>query len=280
MTESNASHVRIGLHGATGRMGLSLVRAASEQANLELVGGYEPAGADKLGADLGRLAGLEPNHALVTNDLDELLARCDVLIDFTRPVGFESALAACVASQTGFVSGTTGLSADNFAALAQAGQHIPVLHAMNFSLGVAVLRKLARDAAAMLGDSADIEIIEAHHKHKVDAPSGTALAVGESVAEGLGQSLDDIATWSRHGHTGAREPGSVGFSVIRGGDIVGEHTALFAMEGERIELSHKATDRMIFARGAVQVANWLVRQADGRHTIDDYVSNAALTQMA
>lgn len=264
----NSTPIRIALHGATGKMGLSLVRAVSEQDGLELAGGYEPAGADNLGADLGRLAGLDPNHALVTNDLEDLLSRCDVLIDFTRPGGFASALAACVASKTAFVSGTTGLSDDDFVSLNQAGQSIPVLHAMNFSLGVAVLRKLARDAAAMLGDSADIEIIEAHHKHKVDAPSGTALAVGESVAEGLGQPLDSIATWARHGHTGAREPGSVGFSVIRGGDIVGEHTALFAMAGERIEISHRATDRMIFARGAVGAARWLGGQPAGRYPLD------------
>ena len=250
-------------------MGLSLVRAITERADAELVGGYEPAGAEHLGADLGRLAGLDPNHALVTNDLDDLLSRCDVLIDFTRPSGFASALAACVASKTAFVSGTTGLSADDFTALEQSGAAIPVLHAMNFSLGVAVLRKLAKDAAAMLGDSADIEIIEAHHKHKVDAPSGTALAVGESVAEGLGQPLDSIATWARHGHTGARQRGSVGFSVIRGGDIVGEHTALFAMDGERVEISHRATDRMIFARGAVRAAGWLTTCSAGSYTIND-----------
>lgn len=250
-------------------MGLSLVRAIAERDAVELVGGYEPAGADQLGADLGRLAGLDPNHALVTNDLAELLDNCDVLIDFTRPGGFASALAACVASKTAFVSGTTGLSDEDFAALEQAGQTIPVLHAMNFSLGVAVMRKLAKDAAAMLGDSADIEIIEAHHKHKVDAPSGTALAVGESVAEGLGQPLDSIATWARHGHIGAREQGSIGFSVIRGGDIVGEHTAMFAMDGERVEISHRATDRMIFARGAVRTAQWLSGKGTGRYSLDN-----------
>lgn len=250
-------------------MGLSLVRAISERADVVLQGGYEPAGADQLGADLGRLAGLDPNHALVSNDLEELLSRCDVLIDFTRPGGFASALAACVASKTAFVSGTTGLSDENFAALEQAGKTVPALHAMNFSLGVAVLRKLARDAAAMLGDGADIEIIEAHHRHKVDAPSGTALAVGESVAEGLGKKLDDIATWTRHGESGPRERGSVGFSVIRGGDIVGEHTALFAMAGERVEIIHRATDRAIFARGAVRAAGWIATRTPNLYTIND-----------
>ena len=267
--QTSSKSVRIGLHGATGRMGLSLVRAIAARDDVALVGGYEPAGAEHLGADLGRLAGLDPNHALVTNDLDDLLARCDALIDFTRPAGFSAALSACVASKTAFVSGTTGLTDDDFAALAQAGQAIPVLHAMNFSLGVAALCKLARDAAAMLGDVADIEIVEAHHRHKVDAPSGTALAVGESVASGLGTTLPEVATWSRHGNTGPREQGAVGFSVIRGGDIVGEHTALFAMEGERVEISHRATDRMIFARGAVQASQWLAGRPPKTYKLSD-----------
>lgn len=272
MTAPNQTPVRIGLHGATGRMGLSLVRAIDQADQAELIGGYEPAGSELVGADLGRLAGLDPNHALVGNDLAGLLEQCDVLIDFSRPAGFEAALAACADSGTALVSGTTGLSSEQLALLDDAGQGIAVLHAMNFSLGVAVLRKLARDAAAMLGDVADIEIVEAHHRHKVDAPSGTALAVGEAVAEGLGRPLEHVATWSRHGNTGQRTPGSVGFSVIRGGDIVGEHTALFAMDGERIELSHRATDRMIFARGAVRAAVWLAAQPAASYTIDDLLA--------
>lgn len=261
--------VRIGLHGATGRMGLSLVRAIAQLDGVTLSGGYEPATSDHIGADLGRLAGLDPNHALVGNDLDALLADTDVLIDFSRPAGFEAALAGCRRTNTALVSGTTGLDASQFAMLDDAGQDIATLHAMNFSLGVAVLRALAEQAARMLGGAADVEIIEAHHRHKVDAPSGTALALGQSVAAGLGVNLDDKAAWARHGDTGPRSDGAIGFAVVRGGDIVGEHTALFAMQGERVEVSHRATDRMIFARGAVHAARWLVRQTPGRYGLED-----------
>ena len=257
--------VRVAIHGASGRMGQALIRACHAADQVTLTAAHEAHAPDVLGRDASQLAGLDPSGVLITDDLPAALGQADVLIDFTRPDGTMHALDACRAAGVSLVSGTTGLDTAHWQAFDSAASEIAVLHAMNFSLGVAVLRALAEQAARMLGSAADAEIIEAHHRHKVDAPSGTALAVGESVAAGLGVALEDKAAWSRHGHTGERPDGAIGFSVIRGGDIVGEHTALFAMDGERVEIR----DRMIFARGAVHAARWLATQPAGRYTIED-----------
>lgn len=199
--------------------------------------------------------------------------KLDVAIDFSSPEGFDAALAHCVAHRVAFVSGTTGLDAARGAALADAARTIPVLHASNFSLGIVVLTRLVREAAATL-PAWDLEIIEAHHARKVDTPSGTALAIGRAAAQARGQNFGEVAVLSREGQVGARPKGAIGFASIRAGDIVGEHTALFAAAGERLELTHRATDRAIFARGAVAAAAWLAGKPAGVYSLAELVDTA------
>lgn len=194
--------------------------------------------------------------------------KLDVVIDFSTPAGFDAALAHCEARGVALVCGTTGLDAAQHARLDAAGSTIPVLYAANFSLGVAVLARALRDAAAALPDW-DLEIVESHHARKVDAPSGTALALGRAAAAARGQDFDAVAVLSREGQVGARRAGTIGFASIRAGDIVGEHTAILASAGERIELAHRATDRMIFARGALAAAAWLAGKPPGVYSLDD-----------
>jgi 4-hydroxy-tetrahydrodipicolinate reductase len=201
------------------------------------------------------------------------LPELDVVIDFSTPAGFEAALAYCRVRKVAFVCGTTGLDARQRGVLQEAAREIPVLYAANFSLGVAVLTKLLREAARTLPDW-DLEIIEAHHARKVDAPSGTALALGRAAALARGQDFDAVADFARHGHTGAREKGAIGFASIRAGEIVGEHTALLATGDERIELTHRAYDNTIFARGALQAAAWLVGKPAGAYSIGDVIGTA------
>ena len=195
----------------------------------------------------------------------------DVVVDFSAPAGFDAALAHCLQHKTALVSGTTGLSAAQRAAAADAARVIPVMCAANFSLGIAVLTRALRDAAAAL-PGWDLEIVEAHHARKVDAPSGTALALGRAAAAARGQDFDAVALLSREGQVGARRPGAIGFASIRAGDIVGEHTALLATRGERLELSHRATDRAIFARGALAAAAWVSGKPAGTYALDDVLA--------
>jgi 4-hydroxy-tetrahydrodipicolinate reductase len=195
----------------------------------------------------------------------------DVVVDFSEPAGFDAALAHCAANRVALVSGTTGLDIAQLTALDAAAQTIPVLHAANFSLGIAVLTRALREAAAAL-PGWDLEIVEAHHARKVDAPSGTALALGRAAAAARGQDFDAVALLSREGQVGARRSGTIGFASIRAGDIVGEHTALLATHGERLELSHRATDRSIFARGALHAAAWLAGKPPGAYSLDDVLT--------
>ena len=197
--------------------------------------------------------------------------KADVVIDFSTPAGFEAALAHCREHQVALVSGTTGLDARQRAALDAAALDIPVLHAANFSLGVAVLTRALRDAAAALPDW-DLEIVEAHHARKLDAPSGTALALGRAAAAARGQDFDKLAVRARDGQVGSRPHGAIGFASIRAGDIVGEHSAILATAGERLELSHRATDRAIFARGALRAAAWIAGKPPGAYPLDDVLS--------
>lgn len=197
--------------------------------------------------------------------------KLDVVIDFSTPAGFEAALAHCRAHKIAFVCGTTGLDANQHSTLQEAASDIPVLYAANFSLGIAVLTKLLRDAASTLPNW-DLEIIEAHHVRKVDAPSGTALALGRAAASARGQDFDEVADFARHGHTGARAQGAIGFASIRAGEIVGEHTVLLATADERIELTHRAYDNTIFARGALQAAAWLAGKPAGAYSLDDVLA--------
>jgi 4-hydroxy-tetrahydrodipicolinate reductase len=248
--------------GITGRMGQSLVRALDEVPQaLRLTGALASAGSHRLGRD-AREEGA-PTAVRVTADLDAALAHAAVALDFSTPAGLAAHAAACAARKVPLLVGVTGFDESARRALESAASGIAVLIAPNTSVGVGVLRQLVVTTASALGAEADVEIAEAHHRSKRDAPSGTALALGEAVCEARGQRLAEAAVFDRHGVSDARRPGSIGFSAIRAGDIVGEHTVTFAWAGERIELTHRATDRMVFARGAIRAAAWLIGRPPG-----------------
>lgn len=249
--------IRIGINGAAGRMGRNLVAACVEDKTLRLTVATEHPRHKALGADAGTLAGLDPLEVPIVADLPGVVAQCDVLIDFTNPATTLASLAACRQEKRAMVIGTTGLSDSEKGVITEAARDIPIVFAPNMSVGVTLCLTLAEIAARVLGDEMDVEIIEAHHRRKVDAPSGTALRLGEVVAEALGRDLADCAVYGREGRTGERDPKAIGFSTIRGGDIVGEHTLLFAGAGERVEISHRASSRGIFAHGAMRAAHWV-----------------------
>ena len=255
--------------GASGRMGRMLVRTVRESGKARLVGALERPGHDWIGQDIGTLTGGGPCGVLVTDDPLPAFAAAQAVIDFTAPdatVAFAglAAQARCV-----HVIGTTGLEGGHLTRIAAAARHAVIVRAGNMSLGVNLLLGLTRKVAAALGEDWDIEIIEAHHRAKVDAPSGTALMLGQAAAEGRGVELDSVSDRVRDGVTGARVPGNIGFAVVRGGDIVGEHDVLFAGAGERIILRHVATDRGIFARGALAAALWGQDKGPGEYTMAD-----------
>lgn len=222
-----------------------------------------------LGADAGELAGVGSLGVTVQGDLGAVAEPFDVLIDFTGPEPTLANLSFCRQAGRGMVIGTTGFTASQKDTIAQAARDIPVVFAPNMSVGVNLCLKLLDLAARVLGDEVDVEIIEAHHRHKVDAPSGTALRMGEVVAQALGRDLAQCAVYGREGQTGQRDRKTIGFETIRAGDIVGEHTVMFATEGERIEITHKASSRMTFAKGAVRAARWVTGQASGRYSMQD-----------
>jgi 4-hydroxy-tetrahydrodipicolinate reductase len=261
---------RIAVIGVTGRMGRAIVRAAQESADLKIVAGVASAKSAELGKDVGTLAGIEPLAVNVTSDLRAALAHCDVAIDFSNAAAMSATLAACAAARKPVLIGTTGFSADVELEVAEAARHIAVLVAANTSLGVTLLIELVRAAAKALPVDFDIEISEAHHRGKRDAPSGTALALGKAAAEGRTQDVAKVAAVSRNGES-PRRPGEIGFAVTRGGDIVGDHTVLFAGSGEQVLLGHRATDRAIFARGALKAAAWLTGRPPGRYWMRDVV---------
>jgi 4-hydroxy-tetrahydrodipicolinate reductase len=222
-----------------------------------------------LGSDAGELAGIGHIGIALQGTIEEAVEQCDVIIDFSSPAATAHNLSVCRAAHVAMVIGTTGLSAQQKTMLDDAAQSIPVVYAANYSVGVNVSIKLLELAAKAFGDTVDIEIIEAHHRHKVDAPSGTALMMGEAVANSLGRDLKQVAVYGREGHTGPRERQTIGFETIRGGDIVGEHTVMFIAEGERVEVKHMATSRMNFASGAVRAAAWLIGQTPARYDMMD-----------
>ena len=262
--------MRVVIVGASGRMGLAITRAALEMGDVMFVGAIDREGAAAVGRDLGELAGLPAIGTRVTTDLAVVLGDADVVIDFSAASATLGNLAACANAGAPIVIGTTGLDADAHSAAAVAAQHIPVLIAANTSLGVTLLLELVRQAARSLPADFDIEIVEGHHRHKKDAPSGTALALGRAAAAGRGVEFDRVAVPARTG--GERQRGEIGFAVVRGGDIVGDHQVTFAGEGERVTLGHQATDRAIFARGAVRAALWLAGRAPGRYEMKDVIS--------
>lgn len=261
--------IRIAVNGAAGRMGRTLVEAVTAHEGVTLGAAIERPDSSLLGADAGELAGTGRNGIRVAGTLGAVLADFDVLIDFSTPAATVANAAACATAGRGLVVGTTGLDAAQLAAVDAAAQRTAICMSSNFSTGVNLCFKLLEIAARTLGDEVDIEIVEAHHRHKVDAPSGTALSMGKVVAGALGRDLGAVAVYGREGQTGARRRETIGFSTIRGGDIVGDHTVLFAAEGERIEITHKASSRMTFARGAVRAAAWLHGRPPGLYDMQD-----------
>ena len=260
---------RIAITGAAGRMGRSLIEACQQTDGLEITVALEHPESTLLGSDAGDLAGIGKLDIAVGADLAAVTDNFDVLIDFTRPESTLANLEICRQAGRRMVIGTTGFSDEQKAQIVAAAEDIAIVFAPNMSVGVNLCLKLLDTAARVLGDDVDIEIIEAHHRHKVDAPSGTALRMGEVVAAALGRDLKTCAVYGREGHTGARERNTIGFETIRAGDIVGDHTVLFAGAGERVEITHKASSRMTFANGAVRAAAWLMVQESGLFDMQD-----------
>ncbi len=266
---------RIAIVGVAGRMGRTLVAAVEQDAQARLAGGVVEPGSSLVGTDIGELAGLGKLNIAAVDSLDAIAEAFDVLIDFTAPRVTLANLAFCAEHGKAIVIGTTGLDDDELAELDGYRDRVPVLFAPNMSVGVNLTLKLLETAAKALGDEGyDIEVVEAHHRHKVDSPSGTALKMGEVVAESLGRTLKEHGVFSREGQCGPRSDTEIGFATVRAGDIVGEHTVMFATEGERIEITHKASSRMTFARGAVRGARWLAGQSAGRYDMQDVLGLA------
>lgn len=255
--------------GASGRMGRMLTDAVRESEGLRLVGAVERDGHDWVGKDLGEARGEQAFGVTVGNDPLEAIASARIVIDFTSPAATVATAAIAAQARAIHVIGTTGMTPEDLEALDAAARHAVIVRAGNMSLGVNLLMGLTKKIAAALGEDYDIEITEAHHHHKVDAPSGTALMLGEAAAEGRGVSLEDVRDSGRDGITGARQSGAIGFHAIRGGDIVGEHEVLFAGAGERIAIRHIATDRKLFSRGAIKAALWGLDQKPGHYSMMD-----------
>ena len=261
--------IRIAVVGAAGRMGKSLIQAVCDTDNLVLGAATERSGSSLVGADAGELAGVGTLGVEVVDSLENVVNDFDVVIDFTAPAVTMSHLSTCRANGKRMVIGTTGLSDEQKAELTAAAEEIGIVFAPNMSIGVNLCFKLLDMAAKALGDGYDIEIVEAHHRHKVDAPSGTALRMGEVVAEALGRDLNECAVYGREGVTGERDPKTIGFETIRAGDIVGDHTVMFAAMGERVEITHKASSRMTFANGAARATGWIMQREKGLFYMQD-----------
>lgn len=260
---------RIAVHGAAGRMGRALIEACVQHPQLELTAAIERPGSGILGVDAGQLAGLGELKVKISESVADVSPLFDVLVDFTRPEPSLAALDVCRAQGKKMVIGTTGFPDAGKKRIAAAATEVGIIFAPNMSVGVNLCFKLLDLAARVMGDDVDIEVIEAHHRHKVDAPSGTALRMGEIVAQALNRDLSTHAVYGREGNTGERERKTIGFETIRAGDIVGEHTVMFADIGERVEITHKASSRMTFAKGAMRAAEWLMRQPPGLYDMQD-----------
>lgn len=261
--------VLIGIVGCAGRMGQMLSQEVARTAGCKLAGGTEVKGHPAVGRDIGELVGLGPLGVRVDDDPAALFARADAVLDFTAPSATARHAALAAANEAVHVIGTTGIAAEGEEAIRVAAQKVPVIWSPNMSVGVNLLMALVEKIASRLDTRYDIEILEMHHRHKVDAPSGTALGLGRAVAKGRGVALDAVAQRARDGHTGPRRAGGIGFAVLRGGDVVGEHMVIFAGEGERIELTHRAGGRQIYAQGAVRAAMWGQGKPPGLYTMRD-----------
>ncbi len=261
--------IKIAVTGASGRMGRTLIEAVALAENTELTAAIERPESSLIGSDAGELAGIGKNGIAVVDDINEVINDFDVLIDFTAPVATVANAAACNAAGKKIVIGTTGFDDAEKDVLLANKAAMPMCMASNYSVGVNLCFNLLATAAKVLGEDSDIEIVEAHHKHKVDAPSGTALSMGEVVADALGRDLKKVAVYGREGQTGARDKDTIGFATVRGGDVVGDHTVMFLADGERVEITHKASSRMSFARGAVRAAAWLDAKEPGLYDMQD-----------
>ncbi len=268
MSPAEDARLRIAIAGASGRMGRTLIEAVLAADDCHLVGALDLGGSPALGQDAGAFAGRR-THVAVTDDIAAGLRDAQVLIDFTRPEGTLEHLGRCRELGVRAVVGTTGFSEAQKARIADHARAIALVMAPNMSVGVNVMLGLLAQAARALGDGYDIELIEAHHRHKVDAPSGTALKMGEVLAAATGRSLADCAVYSRHGITGERKPGAIGFATVRGGDIVGDHTVLFAGTGERIEITHRSASRATYAQGSLRAARFVVGRDHGLYDMND-----------
>ena len=268
------SQVKIGVIGAGGRMGRMLIQAVAQNPQTKLAAAIERTGSSLVGTDAGELVHLERANVVLVDDLASVIDKIDVLIDFSLPESTANNIKLCADNGVNMVIGTTGLSDEQNAALTQASEKIAIVYAGNYSTGVNLTLKLLEMAAKAFGETADVEIIEAHHKHKIDAPSGTAYMMAEAVAKARGQNLKDVAVYGREGQTGERKAGEIGIHAVRGGEIVGDHTVMFIADGEVVEITHKARERMTFAAGAVRAAVWVSEQKSGQFDMQDVLGLA------
>ena len=263
------AEVRMGVVGCAGRMGQNLLRQIDATDGASIAGGSERPGHEAIGQDVAVLAGLPALGLTVGEDSKALFEAADVVLDFTTPEATIAHAALAADSLTALVIGTTGCNAEQDALIRDAATRAPIMQAANMSVGVNLLLQLTRQVAAILDEDFDIEVVEMHHRHKVDAPSGTALALGRAAAEGRGVAHDAVAERGRDGITGARQRGAIGYAALRGGNVAGEHSVVFAADNERVELTHKAGDRAIFARGGVRAALWLHGKPPGFYSMID-----------
>ncbi len=261
--------INIGVIGAGGRMGRMLIEAVQENPHTTLSAAIERQGSSLIGADAGEVVGVGTLNVQIVDDLASVINNIDVLIDFSLPDATEQNMQICAEHQVAMVIGTTGFNARQEQVLAAVSQKIAIVYAGNYSTGVNLSLKLLEMAAKAFGTDADVEIIEAHHKHKIDAPSGTAYMMAEAVAQARGQNLKEVVIYGREGQTGAREKGTIGIHAIRGGEIVGDHTVMFIADGEVVEITHRARARMTFAAGAVRATTWIVQQSVGQYNMQD-----------
>ncbi|WP_201547524.1 4-hydroxy-tetrahydrodipicolinate reductase [Psychrobacter sp. Pi2-1] len=267
--QANNKSINVGVIGAGGRMGRMLIEAVQNNPQTTLKAAIERQGSSLVGADAGEVAAIGHLNVQIVDDLAAVIDDIDVLIDFSLPDATEKNMQVCVEHNVAMVIGTTGFNEQQEQVLAKASEQITIVYAGNYSTGVNLSLKLLGMAAKAFGNDADVEIIEAHHKHKIDAPSGTAYMMAEAVAEARGQNLKDVAIYGREGQTGERESGTIGIHAVRGGEIVGDHTVMFIADGEVVEITHRARARMTFAAGAVRAATWVVEQEVGQYNMQD-----------
>ena len=267
--QENKQSINVGVIGAGWRMGRMLIEAVQENPQTTLNAAIERQGSSLVGADAGEVAAIGRLDVQIVDDLKAVINDIEVLIDFSLPDATEQNMQICAANKVAMVIGTTGFNEQQEQVLAEASKQIAIVYAGNYSTGVNLSLKLLGMAAKAFGNDADVEVIEAHHKHKIDAPSGTAYMMAEAVAEARGQNLKDVAVYGREGQTGERKAGSIGIHAIRGGEIIGDHTVMFIADGEVVEITHRARARMTFAAGAVRAATWVIKQEVGQYNMQD-----------